>query len=116
MNRIFTLLATFILIGLNASSQIIGLPNGLTEEEKLLMPQYLQNASQRSVQGISVPPSSPIRAMAEWEEIDAIMIAWTSYTATLKEIVRYAQAESKVYILCSDSNTVISYLHQSPAV
>ncbi len=48
--------------------------------------------------------------MAEWEEIQALTITWTSYQSTLREIVRAARLETQVYIVCSDSVTVKNYL------
>ena len=76
----------------------------ITEREKAEMPSYLLHSSQRNLN--SSPPSSNVRASAEWEEIDALMITWTSYTTILKEIVRAAQSETQVLIICSDSNAV----------
>lgn len=56
------------------------------------------------------PPFSSIRTAAEWEEIQALTITWTSYTSILREIVRNAVNETNVIIVCSDSNTVKNYL------
>ncbi len=56
------------------------------------------------------PPAGPVRTMAEWEELQGIMITWTSYSSILRQIVDYAQEEGLVYIVCSDSNSVKSYL------
>jgi agmatine/peptidylarginine deiminase len=56
------------------------------------------------------PPTSPVRTMAEWEEFQAIMITWTSYQQILSQIVRYAQDECRIIIVCSDSNSVKSQL------
>src|ERR1043166_667253 len=78
----------------------------LSEKEKAAMPAYLRNLPQHSPAGFTNPPSSAVRASAEWEEIDALIITWTSYTSILREIVRAAQTETKVIIVCSDSNTV----------
>lgn len=82
------------------------LPKGMTEEEKALMPYYIFPESK----GITTPPSWKPRAMAEWEEIDALLITWTSYTSVLRQIVDAAQEECTVLIACSDSNSVKSYL------
>lgn len=79
----------------------------ISPAEQAAMPAYLQ-ALGRS--GITTPPVSPVRASAEWEEIDALMITWTNYTSVLKEIVRHAQAEARVVIVCADSNAVKTYL------
>ncbi|MFN8165146.1 MAG: agmatine deiminase family protein [Bacteroidia bacterium] len=34
------------------------------------------------------------------------MVAWTSFTSIIREIVRAAQSETQVIILCTDSNAV----------
>lgn len=84
------------------------LPNYMTAEEQLLMPAYLQSRSEKS---ITHPPASPVRAMAEWEEISGLCIRWTSSQQTiLRQIVVAAKLETMVYIVCSDSNSVRSYL------
>ncbi|MGE0636162.1 MAG: agmatine deiminase family protein [Bacteroidia bacterium] len=84
------------------------LPNYMTAEEQLLMPAYLQSRSEKS---ITHPPTSPVRAMAEWEEISGLCIRWTSSQQTiLRQIVVAAKLETTVYIVCSDSNSVRSYL------
>lgn len=82
-----------------------GLPRGFAPGEKEAMPAYLE--SQMSLRnGITTPPGGILRTMAEWEEIQALVITWTSYPAVLREIVRYAQQETKVIIHCSDSTAV----------
>lgn len=83
----------------------------ISAQEKMLMPFYLQNVITQNNQ--SLPPSTMVRASAEWEEIDALMITWTSYTAILKEIVRAAQSETQVLIICSDSVSVKNTLTSS---
>jgi agmatine deiminase len=82
------------------------LPRYMTEEEKqmeldynpFIYPEY------------TTPPPVPVRTMAEWEELQGVMITWTSYTSILRQVVQYAQTEGLVYIVCSDSNTVKNYL------
>ncbi|MCC7302903.1 MAG: agmatine deiminase family protein [Bacteroidia bacterium] len=66
--------------------------------------------SVQSLAPIYTPPVSSVRTGAEWEEIQALTITWTSYQSVLKEIVRNAQTECKVIIVCADSNTVKTYL------
>ena len=80
---------------------------GLTTAEREMMPYYQAPSSPKS---ISFPPSSPVRAMAEWEEQEAVSITWRSYQSVLAQIVRHAQNECKVLINCTDSNTVKNYL------
>ena len=67
----------------------------------------------KTTSGITSPPELPVRASAEWEEIDAPLVTWTGYTNTIREIVRYAQEECEVYILCADTNTVKTSLESA---
>ena len=48
--------------------------------------------------------------MAEWEEVQSVVIAWTSYPGILKQIVRHAQLECEVIIACDDQAEVTAYL------
>lgn len=102
------LLATFLSSLLAFVSFAQDLPKGWAPGERDMMPGYLN--SRQIGSGIQTPPASPVRTAAEWEEIQALTITWTSYTSVLKEIVRHAREECQVYIICSDSNTVKSYL------
>lgn len=81
------------------------LPKGLTSEEKNLMKDYYFN-SYSTTKGYNYPPFSKVRSSAEWEEIDGLIVVWTSYTSVIREIVRNAVNECKVYLVCSDSNSV----------
>jgi len=69
------LLFLFIISIFTGSLSAQDLPNYMTPEEQLLMPSYLQSRSEKS---ITHPPSSPVRAMAEWEEISGLCVRWTS--------------------------------------
>ncbi len=105
MKNVLLTLTFLIAICTSVFSQ--DLPRHLTEDEKILMQTY-QPPIDRA--GIVAPPSKPVRTMAEWEEAEGILIAWTSYTTILRQIVDYAQEEGLVYIVCSDSNTVKTFL------
>ena len=52
------------------------------------------------------PPPTSVRTMAEWEELQTLMVSWKSYTPILTEIVRSARAECKVVICCSSQSTI----------
>ena len=60
-----------------------------------------------------VPPTSPVRTIAEWEELQALLITWKSYTTMLREIVKAAKVQCKV-ILCYEAPdniaSITSYL------
>ncbi len=88
------------------------LPKGLTPGEKLLMNDYYFN-NQNITKGYNYPPVSKVRSAAEWEEIDGLIITWTSYTSVLTQIVKKAVNECKVYIVCSDSTAVKGILNNS---
>jgi len=105
MKLTFTIL--FILI-ITQNFYAQDLPHWITEEESVLWQNY-----QHPVNPLfSDPPPSPVRGMAEWEELQGVIITWTSFTSILRQIVDYAQEECFVYIICSDSNSVKSYLQQ----
>jgi agmatine/peptidylarginine deiminase len=96
---------SFVFISINAQHNI--LPKGFAPGEELLMDAYLQQAMNPSSRSsITTPPGLPVRTAAQWEEVQALVITWTSYPAVLREIVRAAQTECKVIIHCSDSNAV----------
>jgi len=83
------------------------LPHFMTEQEKQVYENYIPPLYTGK---LSDPPPTPVRAMAEWEELQGIMISWTSFPSILSQIVDYAQEECLVYIVCSDSNSVKNYL------
>ena len=102
-------LILLILFGLKLYSQEQIVPNYISKEEETI----LQTYSPPSPKGITHPPASPVRNVAEWEEMQAVLISWKSgYESFLSQIVRYASQEAKVYIHCTDSNTVKNYLTQ----
>ncbi|MEI6408081.1 MAG: agmatine deiminase family protein [Bacteroidota bacterium] len=91
-----------------AQSQVVPpeLPRYLTEQEKWDM-QFLAPPPPPS--GIiGTPPTVPVRAMAEWEELQALTITWQGQNAILAEIVRAARKECKVIICCNSQSTVTS--------
>jgi len=65
----------------------------------------------RSLAQIETPPpfSNP-RAMAEWEEVQALTIAWTGFPSILKQIVAAARLETEVIILTDDAAATEDYL------
>jgi len=79
------------------------LPRYLTEEEKLIYKYYQPPTS--NPKDVN-PPLTPVRTMAEWEELQAVVITWTSYLPILAQVVDYVQDECLVYIVCTDSNSV----------
>jgi agmatine/peptidylarginine deiminase len=86
------------------------LPAGLTpqEEQILLNGTYQFGGNSRSV---STPPPFDVRTMAQWEEVQTLVLTWTSYPSILAKIVDAAQEECEVLIHCTDSTQVKTYLN-----
>ena len=87
---------------LSAQHPETDLPRYLSEWEKT----QPITPGQESELGFTAPPSVPVRTMAEWEELQALVITWRSQPAILTEIVRAARAECRVIVSCNDQATV----------
>lgn len=98
-----------ILITVNGFAQN-NLPHRMTADEQLKMPAYLQS---RINSNAVVPPSSPVRTMAEWEELQGILIGWKQFSSMLTEIVREAKKECMVYILTNNRISVYNTLNNA---
>ena len=59
---------------------------------------------------IPTPPPAPVRTMAEWEEVQAVLISWKNYPIILKDIVRYSVEECQVVIFAQYPESVTDYL------
>ncbi len=79
------------------------LPAFMTEKEKLLMPDYLNNIQSK---GYTNPPAWSVRTAAEWEEMQGLVISWEAYTPVLTQIVSYGVDEGKVFIVTQSPTTV----------
>lgn len=97
-----------------ALAQDGGLPHVAAPHEAELVPAY-RSSRGTDGRGISTPPGMPVRTMAEWEEIQALCITWTSYQPILKNIVRHAKEECEVIIVCSNPASVQTYLQGTAA-
>lgn len=106
MQKIYFLFV-FLSIALTTFAQRT-LPIHLTPTEVSQLVNYQPPTYNRSI--FTSPPNTDVRTMAEWEESQILTITWTGYPSVLREIVRHAKEEVEVYIVCSDSNSVKSYL------
>ena len=107
----FLLLSIFCVSSLLAQDPFKSMPHTLTEYEKNNPPTF----SEDIVSLNSVVPFENPRSMAEWEELQGLVITWdTGYgngvTNILKEIVRHAKEHTEVIIVCSNEAAVISSL------
>ncbi len=71
---------------------------------------FYQEAASRHTIGITDPPEGPLRTMAEWEELQGVVITWASEFSILGQIVDAIKEETNVYIVCSNPSTVQNYL------
>lgn len=97
----FKLIAILVTISLSLLAQENDLPKFLTPQENTHLSDF-----QIFKNGITEPPSSEVRTMAEWEEAQALVVTWTSYTSVLSNIVKDAQSEGKVIIICNNPASV----------
>ncbi len=82
----------------NFSQEII-LPHGYSDEELALLEWYDWTTRPITERGITDPPPTPVRHMAEWEELEAVVVTWRSFKPILTEIIRYAKEEVKVIVI-----------------
>ena len=78
--------------------------------EKRHMADYLLEQHETALRNVPLPPPGKVRTMAEWEEIQALVITWAGQSTILKEIVRHAVNECKVLIITNNEANVASQL------
>lgn len=88
-------------LAIPAFSQNELLPRGFSPEELLGLSQN-KTVPGALFSGITDPPPVPVRTMAEWEEMQAIVITWRSYKPILAQIVQAAKEECRVVIVNND--------------
>lgn len=82
------------------------LPKGLTESENALIANFQFKGNR-----VTDPPVGPVRTMAEWEEVEYVLVTWEpGYPNILRQIVEAAVQECKVIITTQNEATVSNYL------
>lgn len=112
--RIFYCLSLFVTFSLQLQAQEEILPVQMTSQERAELEWY-QFVNPLETRSVPEPPPVPVRTMAEWEELQAIVITWRSFPNVLTEIVRYASQEVQVVILCRNQSTLNSAKSQLEA-
>lgn len=98
---LLSLYAPFVL---SQTSQL--LPKGLTSSEKGILSDFEFKNTR-----MTPPPSGPVRAAAEWEEIEYLVITWEpNFQNILRQIVAVGVEECKVIITTQNQASVSSYL------
>ncbi len=110
----FTLRAVFLFAILFSGQHTFAqqdqpLPNGLTETEKGLITDFQFTNPQRTP-----PPTGPVRAAAEWEEVEYLVVTWENfYPNILRQIVAVGVQEAKVIIVTQQEASVNNYLESN---
>jgi agmatine deiminase len=102
------LLHRYITLGILFATTLVSaqLPKGLTETEKQIISEY-----QFAKYTMTPPPGVPVRAAAEWEEIEYLVITWqANYDGILTQIVAAGVQECKVVITTQNQNAVANTL------
>ena len=112
MNKLINILLILFLSISCLFSQENMLPKGFDSLEENMMDIYLANLPS-SQDIITEPPLFSVRTMAEWEEVQALTIAWEGFEPILTEIVRNSVNQCKVIIACDNPNQVDNYLQNN---
>lgn len=103
IQRFFILTMVFV-CGISAAQQ--PLPNYLTEDESEIISQF-----QFSTTSMTPPPSVPVRAAAEWEEVEYLVVTWQNgFKGILRQIVAAGVEECNVIITTQNESQVSNYL------
>ncbi|GEQ84595.1 hypothetical protein ULMS_01030 [Patiriisocius marinistellae] len=82
------------------------LPSYISEAEQGLVADF-----QFSTTRMTPPPAVPVRAAAEWEEVEYLVVTWESnFQGILRQIVAAGVEECKVIITTQNQNNVANYL------
>lgn len=104
-NKSLLLLSCFLAITMAGFGQQ-PVPHFLTDDEKRDLSNYQFN---RSV--LTDPPAEEVRTMAEWEEVEFLVVTWEpNFPNILRQIVAAAVEECKVIITTQNESSVASYL------
>ena len=79
------------------------LPKGLTQEEQGLISSYEFSGTQ-----LTPAPELPVRTAAQWEEVEYLVLGWSSQFQNIqRQIVEAAIEECKVLIATQDRKSVV---------
>jgi agmatine deiminase len=96
----------FLAFNSSVSGQDTGadLPKGFAPGEKEKMEEYLNLPYMKSSSSFTVPPQGTfLRNTGEWEEVQALVITYTTFQSVHRDIIKAVQNETPVIIICSDS-------------
>ncbi len=108
--RVTTILVSFLITFSSFSTHLSAqepLPKWMTEEEKAIYQEYLENLPQPKS---TSPPANPPRTPGEFEEAMGVIITWAVYNDELRDIVRHAREAVMVFIVTNNEAGVQNYL------
>jgi len=116
MNRSFNsawgLTAAFLVACTVLQAQHVTWPHAITKAERDHVERIgFEPIASRGIE--TPPPFDSLRTAAEWEEIEALTISWTSFPCIQKQIVAASKEECTVIIFADDVNEVENYLTSS---
>jgi agmatine/peptidylarginine deiminase len=101
---LFLFLALYAPLVISQNREV--LPKSLTESEKGLISEFQFKNSR-----MTPPPTGPVRAAAEWEEVEYLVVTWESnFQGILRQIVAAGVQECKVIITTQNQTAVANYL------
>lgn len=116
MNRSFNpawgLTVVFLTACTVLQAQHVTWPHAITKAERDHVERIgFEPSASRGIE--TPPPFDSLRTAAEWEEIEALTISWTSFPCIQKQIVAASKEECTVIIFADDVNEVENYLTSS---
>ncbi len=113
MKRYYPIFLVSVLLGLfstfSIAQQTEVLPAGLTEGERSIISEVNFTGTR-----MTPPPAGPVRAAAEWEEVEYLLVTWEpNFQNILRQIVAAAVEECKVIITTQNQASVSNYLQSN---
>ena len=106
---VFVLFLSLTIVEIEAQELGKVWPNAVGVEERAVIER--KGVSPVLARGIETPPPfSNLRAAAEWEEIEALTIAWEGFPCILKQIVAASISECRVIIFTENPSSTSNYL------
>ncbi|MBI5060082.1 agmatine deiminase family protein [candidate division KSB1 bacterium] len=103
LGAVFHLMTASLCAQMVDDSGIQLLPRGLAPGERAVAP--------RTLDYLTTPPAEPVRAVAEWEEVEALMVRWpnsTSWNALWAQFIAPVALDLKIYVICATAGQAIS--------
>ncbi len=105
MKKTIYLFLALLAFSQTSKAQDDPLPRGLSDAEKQWVAEDGPGTDPPFAYGITDPPLLPIRAMAEWEELQALVVVWRSQKSIVAQIINAAKQECRVVVACPNIQT-----------